>query len=659
MCFAISVSETDCPLFSVVIPTHDRADLLGRAVASVLGQTVTDLEVIVVDDAGSVPVAVPPDPRVRVVRRSVNGGAGACRNTGVELATGRYVAFLDDDDTWVPDRLELALAGLARAPIAVCWSRYADEPPAPKRRLDGDVADVILDAVTPPLDATALDRSLYVRHDERYRASEDVEWWLRQAAVAQVATVPRTGAVIRRSSDGSTREARTARLADSRRIIEDNATWFGTHPRAAAMRWQRLGLAALQVGDVATARSALTRSLRLRPGPRGLVHLARALRTPTPTAPADPTRAPTPVAGGQRILQVITDTDRRGAQVFATDLGAELAARGHAVTTVALAPGARGGELPIPVLGERRLGLPTLAALRRAAAGHDIVLAHGSSTLPACAVALAGTRVPFVYRQISDSLFWAPDRRRRARVRTFLARATAVIALSPGQSEVLVTHFGVPGGRITVIPNGVPSASFPTITETDRATARAVLDIPHDAQVVLSISALVAEKGVDLVIDAVAGLDDPDVHLLVAGDGPQRPALERQAARLGERVHLAGSLVDARSAYAAADVMVLASRGGDSMPATLVEAAFCEVPVIATPVGAITDVVVDGETGLVVPTDDVAALTAALGRVFGDPVEARALAVRARLRSMQRFEISAVAEQWERVLDATVTAVRR
>src|SRR4051794_10190147 len=131
------------------------------------------------------------------------------------------------------------------------------------------------------------------------------------------------------------------------------------------------------------------------------------------------------------ILQVVTDTDRRGAQVFAEDLHAALVRRGHGVTTVALAPGVVGG-LDLEALGPRRRSVQTLRELRCAARRHEAVLAHGSTTLPMCALALVGTSVPFAYRQISDSLFWAPDRLRRLRVRIGLARAARVVALWTG-----------------------------------------------------------------------------------------------------------------------------------------------------------------------------------------------------------------------------------
>ena len=116
-----------------------------------------------------------------------------------------------------------------------------------------------------------------------------------------------------------------------------------------------------------------------------------------------------------RVLQVVTDRDRRGAQVYATDLAPGLQNLGCAVETVALAPGNHGDQLAIDVLGPSRRSLATFRALRARARSFDVVIAHGTTTLPACAIALSGSGVPFVYRQISDPLFWAATTARRLR----------------------------------------------------------------------------------------------------------------------------------------------------------------------------------------------------------------------------------------------------
>lgn len=278
MCLHDPVSEADEPLFSVVVPTYDRPDLLPVAVASVLAQTVTDLEVVIVDDAGPNRVEPVDDSRVRVVRRATNGGPAASLNTGAEAARGRYLTFLADDDVWVPHRLELALEGLARAPIALCWTRYLDEVPGPKPVLDGFVGDVILDQITPSLIATAMDREAFAPLDERYLGSEDVAWWLTAAQHHHVATVTRVGALVRRHGEVRGRHGDQSRIDGSLRLLREHEAWFAAHPRARALRWQRIGLTAARAGSVGTARAAYLRSWRARPSVRPLVHLARTLR---------------------------------------------------------------------------------------------------------------------------------------------------------------------------------------------------------------------------------------------------------------------------------------------------------------------------------------------------------------------------------------------
>jgi glycosyltransferase involved in cell wall biosynthesis len=97
------------PTVSVILPTLTRVDFLSRAIESVVGQTYEDLEIVVVVDGPSPPVATfvssHPDPRVRLVQRERNGGVAAARNSGLEAARGRYVALLDDDDIWLPEKL--------------------------------------------------------------------------------------------------------------------------------------------------------------------------------------------------------------------------------------------------------------------------------------------------------------------------------------------------------------------------------------------------------------------------------------------------------------------------------------------------------------------------------------------------------------------------
>jgi len=357
-----------------------------------------------------------------------------------------------------------------------------------------------------------------------------------------------------------------------------------------------------------------------------------------------------------RILQVVTDTDRRGAQVFATDLHEALVALGHDVRTVALAPGVVGG-LEVPVLGLKRMSGGTLGALRAEVKSADVVVAHGSTTLPACALTTVFTGVPFVYRQISDSRFWAPTRLRRLRVRAGMLRAARIVALWRGSALTVCELFGVPESKVRVVPNGVPTEPFHVANRAARASARARFGLRPDRATVLSLGALAPEKGVDLAVRAVGDL--PDAQMLVVGDGPERNALAELADRVApERIAFTGSIDVPADAYAAADVVVLPSRGGDSMPAVLIEAGLCGLPAVSTPVEGIPEIVVEGVTGRLVPIGGLDELTAALGALLADADAASRLGASARRHCMEQFSIEAVAGQWLEVLAELVPALR-
>ena len=121
------------PRVSVIVPLFDKADYIGRALTSISGQTFADFEVIVVDDGstdgGPEIVARHADSRLRLVSQQ-NRGPGAARNRGVEESRGLLLAFLDADDEWLPNYLEVSIAGMdcsgARHAAHAC--AYFDEP---------------------------------------------------------------------------------------------------------------------------------------------------------------------------------------------------------------------------------------------------------------------------------------------------------------------------------------------------------------------------------------------------------------------------------------------------------------------------------------------------------------------------------------------------
>lgn len=345
------------------------------------------------------------------------------------------------------------------------------------------------------------------------------------------------------------------------------------------------------------------------------------------------------------VLQVITDADRRGAQVAAIDLHEALAKRGRVVRTVALAPGRATARLDVPVLGPSRFASRTLRTLRGEMLRANTVVACGSSTLPACTLAGTASGVPLIYRSIGDLPFWTQSVARRARVRFELGRSAAVVALWRAAGLALTERFRVPRNRVHVIPNGVPALRFPIVHPEERTSARRRLDLDPTRPTLAALGALTPEKDVGLAIAALKDL--PDCQLLIAGDGPERSRLEAIASQHApRRVRFIGVTENPGEVYAATDVLLLPSRS-EGMPAVVIEAGLSGIPVVATDVGGVGDVVRPGRTGELVPEGDASQFVRAIRRALdrGD-----VYGPAARRHCLAHFEIAVVADRWEQLL---------
>jgi glycosyltransferase involved in cell wall biosynthesis len=252
-----------------------------------------------------------------------------------------------------------------------------------------------------------------------------------------------------------------------------------------------------------------------------------------------------------------------------------------------------------------------LAALPRARR-HGAVFAHW--VLPAgvigAAAALVAGRPLLLYAHGSDICVYAErSALYRGLTRRVLARARHVFAASRDLEARLTGRFGVPPERVSVVPCGVDTAIFfPAPGAPAGGPAR-----------LLFVGDLVAPKGVEELIAAVMELARTGAPLAldVVGDGPLRETLEARAA--GAPVTFHGTLPRAQVAerMRAAHGLVLPSHN-EGTPVSIMEALTCGIPVVASRVGGIPDLVTDGENGVLVPPADVPALRDALGRVAGD-----------------------------------------
>jgi glycosyltransferase involved in cell wall biosynthesis len=266
------------PYFSVIIPTFNRPQLLQEAIASVLAQTVEDFECIVVND-GQTGVELPDDDRLRLIDKREALGMAASINTGIQEARGKFLTFLDDDDSYTPQRLELAMRGSKLSPLSVCWRANFDTGIAGRNRmLDGWVHDTVLDRSPPMLGQTTVERTQMVPLEERTRHACDVEWWIRATRVLPVATVPEVGLLLRRHPGRQSHDM-AIRYTQRMLMYSLHAEYFKTHRRAAARFHKRTGFFAYEAGFIEAARQQHWKAVKASPTPRTVYHLARALLT--------------------------------------------------------------------------------------------------------------------------------------------------------------------------------------------------------------------------------------------------------------------------------------------------------------------------------------------------------------------------------------------
>jgi glycosyltransferase involved in cell wall biosynthesis len=269
------------PKVSVVIPTYNRAGLLKRAVNSVLSQTFADLEVLIVDDRSpddtAAVVEMIDDSRVRYFRHPTNRGVSASRNTALSHATGKFVAFLDDDDEWLPDKLSMQLGRLERAGkhVGLICSGYHEIEYGTGR---------VLCAVTPHLRGWVFEdllRQGYYNHtssivaridcfdqvgafDLAYDWGEDFDMWLRIAQAFEFDFVEAPLMRFHLLPGGLTRNFR-AEIKGTHAHLSKYQSFFERHPRILNARLHRLASCYCFVGDTKQARRIFCQAIAQHP----------------------------------------------------------------------------------------------------------------------------------------------------------------------------------------------------------------------------------------------------------------------------------------------------------------------------------------------------------------------------------------------------------
>jgi glycosyltransferase involved in cell wall biosynthesis len=251
-----------------------------------------------------------------------------------------------------------------------------------------------------------------------------------------------------------------------------------------------------------------------------------------------------------------------------------------------------------------------------------------------------------------------PDKRpAQLRLQRLAYRAAhRVVANSPAAAQQLLAE-RVPAGRISMISNGVDAGVF----DEGAAARPSAIPAPGAMRRIISVGNLRPEKGHDTLLDAAQRVlaSGADVRIQIVGDGPCRSGLEALARERGiaGRVDFLGHREDVPSLLAAADIFVLASRS-EAFPNAAVEAMAAGVPVIASAVGGLIDLIEPERTGLLVPPGDAAGLASALEKMLDRPADAARLGRAGQRAVRTRYSFGRMIDAFES-LYLTEIAARR
>ena len=282
---------------------------------------------------------------------------------------------------------------------------------------------------------------------------------------------------------------------------------------------------------------------------------------------------------------------------------------------------------------------------------HGIRVLHANSAAPVQFLVPIGfsERLPVLAHLHIDYL-------RRSRYALLLHAATLIVGVSRQVNDGPIAD-GMAPERTKVIYNDIDFSRLPP----SAGNLRGKLGIADDAPVITTAGSLIERKGHDVLLRAFQALPERAVkpHLLIPSDGPVRESLKALAGSLGvaDRVHFLGYIDNIPELYQTADVFALASRG-DAFGLVLAEAGHFRLPAVSTRVGGIPEVVLDGETGLLVPPDDVPALSAALARLLDDKELRLRLGAAAAERVDRDFTVERMARQFEETY-ASLAAIPR
>jgi len=228
-----------------------------------------------------------------------------------------------------------------------------------------------------------------------------------------------------------------------------------------------------------------------------------------------------------------------------------------------------------------------------------------------------------------------------------------IIAVAGACRDFLIQHESIPQEKITLIPNAIDLRRFSPSTVT-RAESRAKLGLPPNSPVIAGVGRLNSQKNFSSFLDIAVVLSRrfPELRFLLAGEGPEEAILRQKANTLGisDKIVFAGYVADTRQVYAAADMLLMPSRF-EGLPMTLLEAMAMELPVVASKLDGIVEVIKDDSEGFLVESTDTNGFINRCATLLENPAKSSELATNARAKIEARFSVERMTSALEAIYD--------
>lgn len=251
---------------------------------------------------------------------------------------------------------------------------------------------------------------------------------------------------------------------------------------------------------------------------------------------------------------------------------------------------------------------------------HAVCGAPWTTVLPRETALACGLPLIFTEQYVAPDIYFAPEL--IDRIRAIYQKAHTVIAVSKNNQRLLTETYGL-RGNLVVIPNPASAEPIAQYSDSRRREILKNLDLPERRWQALTVARCVPQKGIDILIEAIALLPDEKrrlIHFAVAGDGPDLGDLKNKALELGHKndISFLGWQAQVRELLPAFDLFVLPSRS-EGQPFALAEALSIKLPVIASAVAGIPEMLDDGKGGDLVPSESPLELAQAIGRFIDQP----------------------------------------